>query len=296
MKKLAVIMDTWTTMYEDQKNGNDIFLVSLMIFEEINGKVTEYQDYVDISQMDILEKLEKKAKLSTSQPNIGNSMRKLNAILQEYEKVLIIPMPKKLSGTFAGWETIVNELSKEDANRVVIKDFYDISIASYDSVLEALELYKDEVDPINLVINNLTERMNNIFACFIAGDVNQLIRSGRVSFLKGLLAVVLKKKITIGWDGSFKKLAVSSKIKKNLEISLKVADEQISFIKKGIKKLYISRVIGAKNPNFDDYSNFIKDYLKMKKVQIDKTIIMDVTNTVVTHLGAMTLGFYIETK
>mgnify|MGYP001942807020 CR=1 FL=1 len=296
MKKLAVIMDTWTTMYEDNKNGNNIYIVPLMIFAEINGKMVEYREHIDISKKEILDKIEKNIKMSTSQPSIGNSMKKLEQLLNEYEKILIIPIPEILSGTFSMWQSIIKELPEEDSKRIVLKDFMDVSIASYNSVQEALELSKNEEDPINFVIENLNKRMTKWFACFITGDMNRLIKSGRVGFLKGFLASFLKKKITIGWEDGFKKIAASSKIEKNLEISLQFAEKKISYIKKGIKKLYIASVHGFKNNDLDSYTNFIKDYLAKKNVKIGKIIPMDITNSVVIHLGEKTLAFYIETN
>lgn len=296
MKKLAVIIDTWTSMYEDQKNGLDIFVVPLIILENSNKKVTEYRDYYDISQDELISKISENINITTSQPSIGNSSLKLADLLTKYEKILVIPVSKKISGTFGSWKSIIADLPKNDASRVYLEDFYDFGICLYDSVVEAINKFKDSSNQMELMIQFLNDRKDSFFGTFIVNDLNALTKSGRMSAPKAVIAKLLRKKITIGWSDVMYKLGVSSSIKKNVYLALEAADNKIHFIKKGIEKIYVG-VAGNKNKKLlNEYKRSIAEFMKENNVSDYEFIKMSIPNTVIIHLGLNTLSFYIEAR
>ncbi|MGL5630529.1 MAG: DegV family protein [Mycoplasmoidaceae bacterium] len=291
MKKVAVIMDTWSTFYEDQKDGHHIYFVKLIIIENNNKNLIEYEDYLEINQKEIIDKENIGIKISTSLPNFANSLAKLEGLLKEYENIIIIPTPKVVSGTYDTWRTVIDMLDKKDQGRVYLKDYHDIGPASYFAVIDAFNLTDGHPNQAIEMIKYFESRQ--WFTFFLMSDINSLIKSGRLNILKGTLAKILKKKVSITFEGEFKKISSSSKISKNVEQSLIYAKNRFIENKWNIKRIIILKT-ELINEDLKDFTDSVKKFFTKKNQKEYDIKTLDCANVLVAHFGPKILGLYVE--
>jgi fatty acid-binding protein DegV len=96
MHKLALVLDSSSGI----KNGEfeHVYVVPLIINEDVGGKITPYKDNVDIDSNSLSKKLIEGANIKTSQSSIGENMQLLEDLTSKYEKVVVVPIPSTISG------------------------------------------------------------------------------------------------------------------------------------------------------------------------------------------------------
>ncbi|WP_025755094.1 DegV family protein [Mycoplasmopsis cricetuli] len=117
MKKIAIIVDSSCGLTKEQANKLGWYFLPLNI--EIDG--INYLDGIEINSNNIFEKFSKDSKkIKTSSTIIGHALELMEKLSKEYEKVVVFPISKYLSGQNQNLIQFANEFK----NVYVIKSLY----------------------------------------------------------------------------------------------------------------------------------------------------------------------------
>lgn len=130
----------------------------------------------------------------TMQINANDYMEVIKPILDAGDEVFVMSVSSGLSGTFNSLTQAAKELNSP---HVVIFDSQTFTLAYYALVMEAHKLIQQgkTLEELTQAMETLRERVR-IF--FIADTTKYLVKGGRISFVKGLLADTLHLKPIIG--------------------------------------------------------------------------------------------------
>lgn len=134
MKKTAVITDSNSGITQAQGKELGIQVVPMPFF--VQGD-TYYED-ISMNQKEFYEYLAQGAEVTTSQPSPETLMQLWRSTLEEYEKIVYIPMSSGLSSSCGTAMMLAYE--EEFADKVFVVDNQRISVTQRQSVLDALAL------------------------------------------------------------------------------------------------------------------------------------------------------------
>ena len=132
--KAAIVTDSNSGI--TQKMAGEIGVSVVPMPFVIDGE-TFYED-VNLSQKEFYEKLQSSAKISTSQPMVGEILKLWDSLLETHDSIVYIPMSSGLSGSCA----TAAALAEDYGGRVEVVNNQRISVPQRQSVLDALELAK----------------------------------------------------------------------------------------------------------------------------------------------------------
>ena len=132
MSKVAIVTDSNSGITQSEAKEYGVTVMPMPFF--INDQ-TYYED-IDLTQEDFYQKLSEDANISTSMPLVGNVTDTWDALLQDYDEIVHIPMSSGLSGSC---ETAIM-LSQDYDGRVQVVNNQRISVTQRQSVLDAKEL------------------------------------------------------------------------------------------------------------------------------------------------------------
>ncbi len=144
---------------------------------------------VTLSEEDFYEYLDKGADISTSQPSPGDVMEFWDALLKEYDELLVIPMSSSLSSTC---ETAM-VLAKDYNGKVVVTDNKTISVTQRQAIFNALKL-RDEGKNARQIREALefNRKMTNIY--LMVDTLKYLKKGGRITPGAAAIGTVLNIK------------------------------------------------------------------------------------------------------
>ncbi|MCK5761712.1 MAG: DegV family protein [Candidatus Izimaplasma sp.] len=187
MKKYAIVIDSTVYLTKEQIEDNKISVASLNVVES-----TVSHREVDVDNEFIFAKQAKGTRFTTSQPAPGEFLDIFEKRLDEgYEKVFVIILSSKISGTYQSAELARNML--DDPSNVYI---YDTKLAAYGAAMIAIEL----IDMINDNKNEkeIDERLKKIISTsiqmFTVEHLFSLARGGRLSMTSAAIGTVLRVK------------------------------------------------------------------------------------------------------
>ena len=135
-----------------------------------------------------------KAMPKTMQINAHDYVEVIKPLLDAGDEVFVMSVSSGLSGTFNSLTQAAKEL---DTPHLAIFDSQTFTLAYYALVMEAHKLIQSGV-----TLTELTQKMEELRArvqiYFIADTVKYLVKGGRISFVKGLMADALHLKPIIG--------------------------------------------------------------------------------------------------
>ncbi len=130
----------------------------------------------------------------TMQINVNDYLEVIKPILAAGDEVFVMSVSSGLSGTFNSLTQAVKELNSE---HVAVFDSQTFTLAYYALVMQAHQLIK-----ASKTLSELTQAMEALRdrakILFIADTTKYLVKGGRISFVKGLLAETLHIKPIIG--------------------------------------------------------------------------------------------------
>lgn len=141
---------------------------------------------------DLLPKCKKMPK--TMQINANDYMEVIKPLLAAGDEVFVMSVSSGLSGTFNSLTQAAKELNSE---HLVIFDSQTFTLAYYALVMEARKLIEQgkTLTELTQAMEALRERVRILF---IADTTKYLVKGGRISFVKGLMAEALHIKPIIG--------------------------------------------------------------------------------------------------
>ena len=216
MKKIAIVLDSFSGLYEnDIKDNKDIFFLSLQV--EVDNKVI--QEGLEVPSQDLIDKIVNGANCATSLPVLSYIQDLINKLLKEYEQVVFLPIPKTMSGTL---DTLL-AFTKAYKNVTIIENHFTGN--TYLEVAQrAIKMMEDGIG-IKDVISFIEETNNKTLGYTIPNDLKPVIDSGRLKGIKkhiitsGNFSIIIKvyNKLSVTGIARSKKSAIKkvfSKIEK----------------------------------------------------------------------------------
>ena len=185
-----IVCDTTSAMDREKSQITGVELLSLSVI--IDG--VEYKDQVDISTRELYRRLEKGATPSTSQPNTGYLMEKMDQWAREdYDDIIVFCCSSDLSGTYSG---VILAKEQSGMTNITVIDTRSIGapimdIAIYAKKLADLGATKDEI------IAKVQPKIEHTFSFLYPDNFKQLSRSGRLSPLAAGVANMLKIRVLL---------------------------------------------------------------------------------------------------
>lgn len=187
---IKIIIDSTVGLTRKYCEENNLTMVSLHVnmdgksYEE--GFSDEFQDLMKLV-------LENEGKATTSQPSPEAFYREFVRILDEGDDVLYLSISSCLSGTYNSANIAKSMLKDEDQKRCSIIDTQNASGGIIPLLLEAIELVKNNSD-LTEVTKILEEEKKKIGVIFTVDNLDTIMKSGRVSKVKGTIANLLRVK------------------------------------------------------------------------------------------------------
>jgi len=185
---LAILADSGSDLPQELIDSLGIDVVPLNIV--IGGH--SYLDRIELSTKQFFALDGKK---STAQPSVGVVKLRLEALLQKYEKILIISLASALSGTYQSYQQAITLLHAED--RVMLVDSKQNSVALGLLVLNAARAVAAGVDKIKAEAEAQADKAH----IYVALDkLETMVKSGRVKPNVGQLLEFVSAKPVVTLD------------------------------------------------------------------------------------------------
>ena len=188
MVKQVIVTDSTSDLPQSYLKENAIHVIPLNL--TINGK--SYVDQVDITSSEYIEYLEQDADVKTSQASIGEIINVYEKLGEGDVEIISIHLSSGLSGMY---NTAYQASQMVDANVTVI-DSKSISNGLAYQIKHIVELI-DEGTSTSDIVDSVKKLQDNTKLFVVIGQLNQLIKGGRISKTKGLIGNIMKIK-TIG--------------------------------------------------------------------------------------------------
>lgn len=234
MKKYLIVTDTTSAMNKEIAAAHGIELISLSVI--VDGQ--EYKDQVDISTQQLYDFLKDGKTPSTSQPNTGYLIEKMEAWQKEdYEAIIIVTCSGDLSGTNNGFHLAKDTVGLDN---VYIYDSRQVGAPVMDMAIRAKEL-ADEGKSVDEIFSVLEEKTKHSFSFLYPDNFDQLSRSGRLSPMAARMASMLKIKALLCLDEQGKSVDKYSMSRTEVKVLKAIVDK---FHELGVNaekyKIYIS--------------------------------------------------------
>lgn len=237
VKKIAFTTDSNSGILPDEYKTQGVFVLPMPFL--VNGE--PYFENINLSQAEFYALLESEAKVSTSQPSLGELHEFWSNILKEYDEIVHIPMSSGLSESCAA----ATRLAKEFNGRVSVVDNRRISVTLKQSVLDALIL-RDR-NKTALEIKKYLEDTAGDSSIYIAVDtMKYLKKGGRVTPAAAAIGTILKIKPVLAIRGAkLDKFALSRntlKAKETMKTAIKndLENQFAKFVEKGEMAIFIA--------------------------------------------------------
>ena len=234
MEKYLIVTDTTSAMNKEIAAAHGIELISLSVI--VDGQ--EYKDQVDISTEQLYDYLKDGKTPSTSQPNTGYLIEKMEAWQKEnYEAIIVVTCSADLSGTNNGFHLAKDTVGLDN---VYIYDSRQVGAPVMDMAIRAKQL-ADEGKDVDEIFKVLEEKTKRSFSFLYPDNFDQLSRSGRLSPMAARMASMLKIKALLCLDEQGKSVDKYSMSRTEVKVLKAITDK---FHELGVNaekyKIYIS--------------------------------------------------------
>ncbi|MGM0410005.1 MAG: DegV family protein [Bacillota bacterium] len=241
-----IFADSCCDLNEGIKNKYDIEIVPLKIF--VNDK--EFIDNEKLNKKDLLKSMRE----DTDSPKTASPSPK--QFLEKFKKSdesFVVTLSSKLSATFQNAH-LAKDMFLEEANDKFVHIFDSLSASVGETLISIKigELLREDLKKES-IIEKVNEYISEMKTMFVLDSLDNLIKAGRLSKIKGKIASFLNIKPVMGSDGSG-----------NIELMKKARGS-----KKALKKLV--KLIAENGENFEDkiigiaHCNALKRAKKLKK-------------------------------
>lgn len=196
---IAIVTDSSCDLSPELIKKYHIHVIPLFL----NTGSSEYLDKLTLSSSEFWRIAEEGTTLpKTSQPSEMVFKRMYSMLLDQYKTVISIHLSSKLSGTYAA---SLKEAQKNNKDRILVFDSKHLSGSLGLVVLRAAEAIEDKM-PIEELAKNIPAWCNKANNFVSVSSLRYMVKGGRVSPLKGLLAKLLNLKPIVSVDREGKSL------------------------------------------------------------------------------------------
>ena len=227
MKPVGIITDSHSSISQAEAEKLGIRVLPMPFY--IDGEC--YYEGINLTREEFFSKLESGSKITTSQPGPADVYDIWDKALEEYEKVLYMPLSSGLSGSYATAVAMAQEEPYE--GRIIVVDHGQIAAPLYRMILDTLDMIEKGYSAEK--IKEILESGKNRMMIYIGVQtLEYLKRGGRVTPAAAAIGSVLNikpvLKLETGKLDSFKKCRGFGKAKKAMieamqeEINVRFAD------------------------------------------------------------------------
>lgn len=244
-----IVADSSCDLNEYMRNNIEVELVPFNISVESK----KYRDDADIDMGDLVKRmLASPDPIKTSCPSPGDFLESY----EEEKDVFVVTISKELSGTYNS-AILARDmaLEKEPDRFIHVFNSKGASVTETLVVLKIDELIKEGLDNSTIVekVDNYIEELDTYF---ISEDLSNLIKNGRISKTKGLIATVLNLKPIMGADGDG-----NIQLVENVRGSKKAFRKLVGIIGES-KKEFKERVLAISHASARDKAEKLKESIQ----------------------------------
>ncbi len=192
--KARIFADSCCDLNENLKNKYNIEIIPLKIF--VNDK--EFLDNENLDKVELLESMRKDSDSpKTASPSPKQFLEKFN----KADESFVVTLSSKLSATFQN-ANLVKDMFLEEANDKFVHIFDSLSASVGETLISIKigELLKKDLKK-EKIIEKVNKYISEMKTMFVLDSLDNLIKAGRLSKLKGKLASFLNIKPVLGDDG-----------------------------------------------------------------------------------------------
>lgn len=193
MKKIGIITDSHSSITQEEAKRLGIKVLPMPFYL---GEECYYED-INLTREEFFQKLKSGISVSTSQPSPEAVMKIWDEALEEYEKVLYIPISSGLSGSCMTASAMAQDEPYE--GRILVVDNGRISTPLHRSVLDALELIEEgyEAEDIKRILEENRDKM----VIYVGVDtLEHLKQGGRINATTATIGNILNIKPVLKFD------------------------------------------------------------------------------------------------
>lgn len=193
MKSIGIVTDSHggISQREAEKLGVKVLPMPFYFGEDC------YYEGISITREDFFRRLKEGENVTTSQPSPEAVMEIWRESLQEYEKILYMPISSGLSGSCDTAKMLAEE--EEFAGRVLVVDNGRVSTPMHQSILDALELIEEGyfAEQIQEILEEARDKM----VIFVAVETLELLKKGgRITSATAAIGSILNIKPILKFD------------------------------------------------------------------------------------------------
>ncbi|MCJ1656368.1 fatty acid kinase binding subunit FakB2 [Staphylococcus sp. NRL 16/872] len=276
MTKQIIVTDSTSDLSQDFLKQQNIHVIPLSI--TIDGK--SYVDQLDITSEEFIQRIEEDADVKTSQPPIGKFIELYETLGKDNVEIFSIHMSSGLSGTY---QTALQASEMVDANVTVI-DSKSISFGLGYQIQKLVELINTNLTSSEIV-ESLKEVQKNTKLFVVIGQLNQLIKGGRISKTKGFIGNIMKIKPIGTLENGYLEMVHNARTQ----------NSSIQYLKKEISEFidkHKIKSIGVAHANVIDFVEKLKsqfdDAFGPQEYDVNVT-----TPVISTHTGQGAIGLVV---
>lgn len=279
-RRVAVVTDSNSGITQQQGEACGIRVIPMPFM--IDGQV--WEEHVDLTHDIFYEKLANGSEISTSQPAPVKIIQLWDALLEEYDEIVHIPMSSSLSGSY---QTAMMLASDYDGKIRVVNN-QRISVTQRQSALDAVMLAEHGVGAGR--IGDLLERTKMESSIYITVDtLKYLKRGGRVTPAAAALGTLLKIKPVLQIQGG--KLDTFSKARtmkqaKSIMLSAIAHDLHNRFLDPEAEQTWL----GVAHSDCEDLAREVAKELKECYPKAPPVYVDSLSLSVSCHIGPGGLG------
>lgn len=228
VERIGIVTDSSCDLPAQFLKDNPIHIIPV----RINFGSDTFLDKVQLTTSEFYKKLVTAAEHpTTSQPAFADVKKVFDAVIPRYRKIISIHLPRVTSGTLQVVEQAARAYGED---KIICIDGKNISGALGLVIMEAVRAVKEGL-PVEQVVQRVNEAVENIKIFIFLPTVKYLVKGGRLSKPKGIIANLLRMKPIISFNREgyvFSAAKAFGGEKKALKKTLKMAKKQARLYKK----------------------------------------------------------------
>ena len=195
MSKICIIADSSVSLFPEEAKRLGIEIAPLSVM--VDG--VEYKDFLDIKPHEVIEALNAKKDLKTSQPNLGfldQLMERLKG--ENYDHILVFSIASYLSGTFQAFRLAA---TTHDLQHITFVDSRTAAAPIRHVAIKARELV-DKGESVETILAYADRVFKDSKTYILPDNIDQLVRGGRVKGPVAALINLLKVRLGLYIDYS----------------------------------------------------------------------------------------------
>ncbi len=189
MNKVKIITDACASLSIEELKNLDVDYVQMGIV--IGDEAYDSFDYPEKNPTEFYKMLERTKKCSTSCVNTQNFLEIFEKYLKEGFDVFYVGLSGGLSCTYHNALSVAEELNKTYGERVFVADSLTGSYGIAIMVEHAVKM-RDEGKSAKEIFEAINKNALNVFSVFMPGDLQFLMRCGRINAIVASVGTVLK--------------------------------------------------------------------------------------------------------